>query len=204
MFDNPWGKKGKRDAHVFKSVERGRKVKVFDVEGHILSSWHAEHAVPKEFGHRDVGRSCCEFARVIDEVPTGCDSDSIGICFWGVIIDNHHRVRNNSVFGDVGDVGGEHDKHCICSLLARLVVTLTYSSKVFAKRRHPNFRSCRIVHQAFIAADDFTGYGMNHGHGVVFEVLGGESVIAQFRRSVVGNIVGLLHHKELCDGLLAD
>ncbi len=34
-------------------------VKVFDVEGHILNSWHAEPAVPKEFGHRDVGHPCC-------------------------------------------------------------------------------------------------------------------------------------------------
>jgi hypothetical protein len=45
---------------------------------------------------------------------------------------------------------------------------------------------------------------MNHGHGILFEVLGGESVITQFRRSVVGHIVGLLYHEELCNGLLAD
>ncbi len=204
LFDNPQGKKGKRDAHVFESVKRGRKVEVFDVKGHILSSWRAEHAVPKEFGHHDVGHPCCEFAGVIDEVPTGCDSDSIGICFLGAMIDDPPRVRNNSVFGDVGDVEGEHDEHCICSFFACLVVTMTHSSKVFSKRRHPNFRSCRIVHQAFIAADDFVGDGMNHGHGVLFEVLGGESVIVQFRRSVVGHIVGLLRHEELCNGLLAD
>jgi hypothetical protein len=121
-----------------------------------------------------------------------------------VMIDNHPHICNNSVFGDVGDVRREHDEHRICSLLARLVVTLTHSSKVFAKRHHPNFCSCGIVHQAFIAADDFAGNGMNHGHGVVFEVLGGESIIAHFRRSVVGHIVGLLHHKELCNGLLDD
>ncbi len=204
MFDNLWGEKGKKDAHVFESVKRGQKVKVFDVEGHILSSWCAEHTVPKEFGCRDVGRPCCEFARVIDEVPTGCDLDSIGICFLGAMIDNHPHVCNSSVFGDVGDVVGEHNKHCICSLLARLVVTLTHSSKVFAKRHHPNFCSCRIVHQAFIAADDFAGDRMNHGHGVVFKVLGMESVIAQLRRSVVGHIIGLLHHEELCNSLLAD
>ncbi len=152
----------------------------------------------------DVGRPCCEFAGVIDEVPTSCDSDSIGICFLGAMTDDHPRVRNNSVFGDVGDVGGEHDEHRICFLLAHLVVTLTHSSKVFAKRCHPNFRSCGIIHQAFIAADGFAGDGMNHGHGVVFEVLGGESIIVQFRRSIVGHIVGLLRHKELCNSLLAD
>ncbi len=89
------------------------------------------------------------------------------------MIDDHPRVRNNSVFGDVGDIGGEHDKHHICSLLARLVITLTHSSKVFAKRRHPNFCSCGIVHQAFIVADVFAGDGINHGHGVVFKILGG-------------------------------
>ncbi len=93
----------------------------------------------------------------------------------------------------------------IHSLLACLVVTLTHSSKVFAKRHHPNFHRCGgIIHQAFIAADDFAGDRMNHGHGVVFKVLGGESVIAQFRRSVVGHIVGLFYHEEFCNGLLAD
>jgi hypothetical protein len=111
------------------------------------------------------------------------------------MIDNHPCVCNNSVFGDVGDVRGEHDEHRICSLLAHIVVTLTHSSKVFAKRHHPNFRSCGIVYQAFIAADDFASDRMNHGHGIVFKVLGGESVSAQFRRSIVGHIVGLIHHK---------
>jgi hypothetical protein len=120
------------------------------------------------------------------------------------MIDNYPRVCNNSVIVGVGDVGGEHDKHCICSLLAHLVVTLTHSSKVFAKCCHLNFHSCGIVHQAFIAAADCAGDGMNHGHGVMFKVLGGESVIAQFRKSVVGHIVGLIRHKELCNGLLAD
>jgi hypothetical protein len=120
------------------------------------------------------------------------------------MIDDHPPICNNSVFGDVGDVGGEHVEHRICSLLARLVIALTHSSKVFAECHHPNFCSCGIVHRAFIAADDFAGDWMNHGHGVVFEVLGGEFAIAQFRRSVVGHIVGLLHHEELCDGLLAD
>jgi hypothetical protein len=66
LFNDPRGKKGKRDAHVFESVKRGGKVKVFDVKGRILSSWHAEHTVPKEFGHRNVGHPCCEFTGVID------------------------------------------------------------------------------------------------------------------------------------------
>ncbi len=83
------GEMGKRDVHVFELVEQGGKVIFFYVEGHILSSWRAEHAVPKEFGRHDVGCPCCEFAEVIDEVPTGCDSDLIGICFLGAMIDNH-------------------------------------------------------------------------------------------------------------------
>ncbi len=104
----------------------------------------------------------------------------LGSAFLGAMIDNHPHVHNNSVLGDVWDVGGEHDKHCICSLLACLVVALTHPFEVFSKCRHPNLCSCRIVHQVFIAADDFAGDGTNHGHGVVFKVLGGGSVIAQF------------------------
>ncbi len=109
----------------------------------------------------------------MDEFPTGCDSDLVGIYFLGARINNHLVVHNNSVLGDVWDIRGEHDKHCICFLLAHLVVALTYPSKVFSKRCHPNFRSRGIVHQAFIAADDFAGDRVNHGHGVVCKVLGG-------------------------------
>ncbi len=109
----------------------------------------------------------------MDEVPTGCDSDLVGICFLGAMINDHPGIRNNSVLGDVWDIGGEHDKHRICSLLAHLVVTLTHPSKVFSKRRHPKPRNHGILHQALIAADAFAGDGVNHGHGVVFKVLGG-------------------------------
>ena len=91
---------------------------------------------------------------VIDEVPTGYDLDSVGNCFWGAMINNHLRIRNNSVLGDVWDVGGEHDEHHICSLLAHLVVALTHPSKVFSKCCHPNLCSHGIVHQAFSAADE--------------------------------------------------
>ncbi len=41
------GEQGNRNPHVFELVERGGKVKVFDVQAHILSPWHTEHAVPK-------------------------------------------------------------------------------------------------------------------------------------------------------------
>ncbi len=117
----------------------------------------------------------------MDEVPTGCDLDLVGICFLGAMIDDHPGICNNSVLGDVWGVGGEHDKHdCICSLLARLVVALTHPSEVFSKCHHPNLRSCGIVHQGFIAADVFTGDGVNHGHGIVFEVLGGGPYLRSF------------------------
>jgi hypothetical protein len=116
---------------------------------------------------------CVVSSPVIDEVPTGCDSDLVGICFLGAMINNHPRVRNNSVLEDVWDVGGEHDEHCICSLLARLVVALTHPSKVFSKCCHPNLCSHGIINQAFIAADDFAGDRVNHGHGIVFKVLEG-------------------------------
>ena len=39
-----------------------------------------------------------------------------------------------------------HDKHCICTLLACLVVALYHTAKVFSKCSFPNFCSCRIMH----------------------------------------------------------
>ncbi len=165
---DPRGKQGKGNLHVFKLVRRGGKVKVFDVKAHILSPWRAEYAVPKEFGCRDVRCPCCQFAEVIDEVTTGCDSDLVWIRFLGTMIDNHPRVCDDSILGDVWDIGWEHDKHCICAWLSCFVVTLTHPAKAFTKGHHPSVHSCRIVHEAFIAADGFAGDEVNHGHGVVF------------------------------------
>ncbi len=143
-------------------------MKVFDVKAHILSPRHAEHAVPKEFGCRDVRCLCCLLAGVIDEVTTGCDSDLVGIRFLGMTINNHLRVCDDSFFGGVWYVGWEHDEHRICARLSCFVVALTHPAKVFTKRRHPSVHSRRIVHEAFIAADGFAGDGVNHGHGLVF------------------------------------
>ncbi len=165
---DPRGKQGKGNPHVFESVERGGKVKVFDVKAHILSPWRAEHAVSKEFGCRDVRCPCCQFAGVIDEVTTGCDLDLVGIRFLETMIDDHPWVYDDSILGDVWDVGWEHYKHCICAQLSCFVLALTHPAEVFTKRCHPSVRSRRIVHEAFIAADGFAGDGVNHGHGVVF------------------------------------
>jgi hypothetical protein len=165
---DPRGEQGKRNPHVFESVKRGRKVKVFDVQAHILSPRRAEHAVPKEFGCCDVRCPCCQFARVIDEVTTGCDSDSVGIRFLGMMINDHPWVCDDSAFGDVWEAGWGHDKHPICARLSCFVVALTHSAKVFTKHCHPSVRSRRIIHEEFIAADGFAGDGVNHGHGVVF------------------------------------
>ncbi len=84
------------------------------------------------------------------------------------MINDHPQVCDDSILGDVWDVGWEHGKHHICARLSCFVVALTHPTKVFTKRRHPSVRSCRIVHEAFIAADGFAGDGVNHGHGVVF------------------------------------
>ena len=46
LFGNPWGKQGKRHAHVFVSIEGGQKVEIFDVEAHIFCVGCTENAVP--------------------------------------------------------------------------------------------------------------------------------------------------------------
>ncbi len=185
-------------------VEWSREVKVFEVKARILSPWRAEHAVPKEFRCRDVRCPCYQFVGVIDEVTTGYDSDLVGICFFGTMIDDHPRVCDNSVLGDVWDVGWEHDEHCICARLSCFVVALTHPNKVFTKCHHPSVCSHRIVHEAFIAANGFTGDGVYHGHGIVFKVLGRGSVLAQVGRSEGERILGLFRGKEVSNGFLAD
>jgi hypothetical protein len=122
----------------------------------------------------------------------------------GTMINDHPRVRDNSVLGGVWDIGWEHDEHCICAWLPCFVVALTHPTKVFTKCRHPSVHSRRIVHEAFIAANGFAGDGVYHGHGVVFEVLGRGSVLAQVGPSEGERIVGLFYGDEVSNGFLAD
>ncbi len=46
LLGDPWGEKGKRDAHVFVLIEGGRKVEFFYVEAHIFCFRCAEYAIP--------------------------------------------------------------------------------------------------------------------------------------------------------------
>ena len=46
LLGNPQGERGKRDAHVFVSIEGGQKVEVFYTEAHIFGIRCAEYAVP--------------------------------------------------------------------------------------------------------------------------------------------------------------
>ncbi len=139
---DPRGKQGKRNLHVFESVERGRKVKVFDVKAHILSPQRAEHAVPKEFGCCDVRCPCCQFSGVIDKVTTGCDLDLVGIRFLGSMIDNHPCVCDDSILGDVWDIGWEHDKHCICARLSYFVDSSRRSLYQTPSSKCPQSQDC--------------------------------------------------------------
>ncbi len=101
LVNDPGRKQGKRNPHVFESVKRGGKVKVLYVEAYILSSWCAEHALPKEFGHRDFCHPCRELTGVIDKIPTGRDSDAIGIFFLRAMVDNHPCINYHSVLGNI-------------------------------------------------------------------------------------------------------
>ncbi len=58
--------------HVLKAFHRGAEIEVFDVEAHVLGTWHADDAVPQEFGGGEIGSAGGEFARVIDEISSGC------------------------------------------------------------------------------------------------------------------------------------
>ena len=94
----------------------------------------------------------------------------VWIFFLGAVVDDYPSVRDGSVFGNIWDVGGGHDKHSVGTLLSRLVVALTHATNFFAKSCHPGLRGCRVFHKTSVAADGFASGGVEHGHCKVFIV----------------------------------
>ncbi len=170
LFNNPWGGKGERYAHVFVPVKGGQKVEVLYIKVHIFGAGCAEYAVPVELQGGDVSRLCHELAGVIDEITTGCDSDAVGICLLGAVVDNHSGICDNADFWDIWYFLRGHDKHRIGPFLSCFIITLTHSAKVFSECSHSYFRSVWVVHEALVATDELPGHAMNHGHGMMLIV----------------------------------
>ena len=106
----------------------------------------ADHAVPQEFGGRDVGCSRGEFAGVINEISTCRDPNTVGIFLLGAVVDDYLCIHDGPVFGNIWDVRGDHDKHSVGTLLSRLVVALTHAAKILAKSCHVGLSGCRVFH----------------------------------------------------------
>ncbi len=164
------GEKGERYAHAFVPVKGGQKVEVLYIEAHIFGAGCAEYAVPVELRGGDVSRPCRKLAGVIDEITTGVDSDVVGICLLGAVVDDYSGICNNAVLWDIRYVLQGHDKHCICPFLSFFIITLTHAAEVFSKCSHPYFRSVWVVHEALVATDELPSRGVNHGHGIMLVV----------------------------------
>ena len=90
--------------HIFKAGHRSAEVEVFDVKAHVAGVLCADDAVPQEFGGGEVGCASRELARVIDEVATCCQADSVGIRLLWAVVDNNACVRDGSVAWNLFDL----------------------------------------------------------------------------------------------------
>ncbi len=79
MLNGCWGEDVDGYFHVFKAGHWSTEVEVFNVEAHVAGVFCADDAVPQQFGDGEVSCASCELARVIDEVATCCQLDSVGI-----------------------------------------------------------------------------------------------------------------------------
>ena len=85
-----------------------------------------------QFGCCYVGRLRCELAGVIDVVVSCCYPNLIWVFLLWEMVDNDPRIRYRAVLRGVMYVLGEHDKHCICTLLTCFGVALIHTTKVLA------------------------------------------------------------------------
>ncbi len=124
-----------------------------------------------------VGGSCGEFARIKNLVAAGRDADAVRIVLLGSVGDDDLGVRWRLVLGDIRYVPRIHYKDCVRAFRARLFVALTHAAEVFAERRHPNFRSDRVVHELLVAGDVFARDGVVHCEPVERNVAGSVALV---------------------------
>jgi len=120
------------------------------------------------------------------------------------VVDNDSCACYHAVFGDIGDVGGVHDKHCVCTHLARLFVALGHPPEVFAEGFHPCVTGCGVINEMLVASDVFASNGVDHGHRVVGIVDNGRGFSMQLCWNEGHHVLGEVINEELVGGFLAD
>ena len=86
--------------------------------------WCANDTVPQYFCSCEVCCSCGEFARVCDEVASGCDADTVGIGFLRSIIDYDSRICDGAIGWDVLNLLEGQDMYGVCAGCVCFGVTL--------------------------------------------------------------------------------
>ena len=87
LVDEFLGDEFARYTHVLISFHRGLEVKVFDICAEIFSVWGRKYAVPEHLGCYEVSCSGGDISRVIDEISSYGNTDSVGVSFLGSVID---------------------------------------------------------------------------------------------------------------------
>ena len=86
--------------HVLVPVHWCSKIKEFQVGSNVPGIFSADDTIPHYFQSDKVGSLCSEFARVVYEVATDCDSDAVGVFFQWTVVYNNSSIGNGSVSWD--------------------------------------------------------------------------------------------------------
>ena len=86
---------------------------------------------------------CCELTRVVDEVATGGDANTMWVCFLWTKCEDNPRICDRLICGDEEDFSVSHHKYCIDTFLPRFIVLFAMLLKSFPKFAiFPSSRDC--------------------------------------------------------------
>jgi hypothetical protein len=86
--------------HVFKSVQRGFEIHVFDVGSSEVGVQGAKDTVPQDFGRNHVSCVFCEFEWVIDWIASHSYSYMVRVFLLEVMINHDASISDCPVFWD--------------------------------------------------------------------------------------------------------
>jgi hypothetical protein len=180
--------RGRETSSYIIPVEQCVTVHVLDVGTSKTCPLCADCAVPKKFGGKHVSGARGEFKRIIDQVTTTRDANTVRVFFLWKMINDNLTIRDCQVGRDVPNLFGRKEEDCV-GPIGDAWFALCQSMYLFAHCQDPEMFEFKIMLQFLILCYGYLGDRMDNAAAVLLDVNDGPSPL-----QISGNLNCLKSH----------
>jgi hypothetical protein len=149
MLNDVLWEKGERHLCVVIPIKWHVKVHVFDVGAGKMRPLCTDCAVPKKFRGNHVSGAPCEFKRIIDQVTTNHDANTVKVFFLWTMTDDNPTIRDYPISRDVPNLFGGNEEDCV-GPIGDAWFALCQSMYFFAHCQYPEMLEVGIILQFLV------------------------------------------------------